>query len=42
VKRVEAGSLRVVVAATYPLADVAAAHRELASGHTHGKIILIP
>jgi NADPH:quinone reductase-like Zn-dependent oxidoreductase len=42
VKRVEAGSLRVIVAATYPLAEVAAAHRELAAGHTHGKIILIP
>ena len=42
VKRVEAGSLRVIVEATYPLADVAAAHRELAAGHAHGKIILIP
>jgi NADPH:quinone reductase-like Zn-dependent oxidoreductase len=42
VKRVEAGSLRVIVASTYPLAEVAAAHRELAAGHAHGKIILIP
>jgi NADPH:quinone reductase len=36
------GKLRVVVAAVYPLAEVAAAHRELATGHTHGKIILVP
>jgi NADPH:quinone reductase len=36
------GKLRVVVAAVYPLADVVAAHRELATGHTHGKIILVP
>jgi NADPH:quinone reductase-like Zn-dependent oxidoreductase len=32
----------VVVAATYPLAEAAAANRALATGHTHGKIILIP
>jgi NADPH:quinone reductase-like Zn-dependent oxidoreductase len=31
-----------VVAATYPLAGAAAAHRALAGGHTHGKIILVP
>jgi NADPH:quinone reductase len=36
------GTLRVVVAATYPLAGAAAAHRELAAGHTHGKIVLVP
>jgi NADPH:quinone reductase len=36
------GNLRVVVAATYPLADAAAAHRALATGHTHGKIVLVP
>jgi NADPH:quinone reductase len=36
------GRLRVVVAATYPLAEAAAAHRALAGGHTHGKIILLP
>jgi NADPH:quinone reductase-like Zn-dependent oxidoreductase len=41
-RRVEAGSLRVFVAATYPLIEAAAAHRQLASGHAHGKIILIP
>jgi len=38
----QAGELRVLVAATYPLGEVAAAHRALASGHTRGKIILVP
>jgi NADPH:quinone reductase len=38
----EAGELRVVVAAAYPLAETAAAHRALAAGHTHGKIVLLP
>jgi NADPH:quinone reductase len=38
----EDGKLRVVVAAAYPLAETAAAHRALATGHTHGKIILVP
>ena len=38
----EAGKLRVVVAATYPLAETAAAHRALATGHTRGKIVLVP
>jgi NADPH:quinone reductase-like Zn-dependent oxidoreductase len=42
VRRAEAGVLKVFVAATFALADVAAAHRELASGHTHGKIVLTP
>jgi NADPH:quinone reductase len=34
--------LRVVLAATYPLDDVAEAHRRIASGHTTGKIALLP
>jgi len=38
----EDGKLRVVVAATYPLAETAAAHRALATGHSHGKIVLVP
>jgi NADPH:quinone reductase len=38
----EDGKLRVVIAAVYPLAEAAAAHRALAAGHTHGKIILVP
>jgi NADPH2:quinone reductase len=42
VRRVEQGSLRVIVAATYPLTEVQAAHRELMGGHTHGKIVLHP
>lgn len=36
------GQLRVVVGATYPLADAADAHRQIATGHTTGKIALIP
>ena len=35
-------ALRVFVTRTYPLADVAKAHREIMSGHTTGKIALIP
>jgi NADPH:quinone reductase-like Zn-dependent oxidoreductase len=34
------GSLRVVLAATYPLEDAAMAHRAVAGGHTTGKIAL--
>jgi NADPH2:quinone reductase len=36
------GSLRVLVSATYPLDDVVAAHRQIDSGHTVGKIVLVP
>jgi NADPH:quinone reductase-like Zn-dependent oxidoreductase len=36
------GKLEVPIAATYPLADVREAYRELAHGHTHGKIVLLP
>ncbi|KQX69642.1 NADP-dependent oxidoreductase [Angustibacter sp. Root456] len=35
-----AGRLRVVVAATFPLADVAEAHRALMGAHSPGKIVL--
>jgi NADPH:quinone reductase-like Zn-dependent oxidoreductase len=42
VRRAEAGTLSVLVAGTYPLADAADALRRLAEGHTHGKIVLIP
>jgi NADPH:quinone reductase-like Zn-dependent oxidoreductase len=38
----EEGRLRVLVAATYPFAEASAAHRALATGHTHGKIVLVP
>jgi NADPH:quinone reductase len=34
--------LRVVVSQTFPLADVAEAHRAITTGHTTGKIALIP
>jgi NADPH2:quinone reductase len=37
-----AGDLRVLVAATYPLAEAADAHRQIATGHTTGKIVLLP
>jgi NADPH:quinone reductase len=33
---------RVIVAGVYPLAEAADAHRALATGHAHGKIILVP
>ncbi len=38
----EDGKLRVIVAEVYPLAQAAGAHRELATGHAHGKIVLVP
>ena len=38
----EKGVVTVEVAATYPLTDAAEAHRVLARGHTHGKIVLVP
>ncbi|MBF6331702.1 NADP-dependent oxidoreductase [Nocardia transvalensis] len=37
-----AGTLEVPIAATYPLARVRDAFRELERGHTHGKIVLHP
>ena len=39
---VAAGKLVVTVAATYPLAQAADAHRAILTGHTTGKIILVP
>jgi NADPH:quinone reductase-like Zn-dependent oxidoreductase len=42
VAEAEAGRLSVLVAKTFPLTEAAAAHRLLAEGHTHGKIVLIP
>jgi NADPH:quinone reductase len=36
------GDLRVVIAATYPLTDAASAHRQIATAHTTGKLILLP
>jgi NADPH:quinone reductase-like Zn-dependent oxidoreductase len=42
VQQAEKGLIEVRVAATYPLAQAAEAHRQLATGHAHGKIVLIP
>jgi NADPH:quinone reductase-like Zn-dependent oxidoreductase len=42
VEQAEKGLIEVRVAATYPLAHAAEAHRQLATGHAHGKIILVP
>jgi NADPH:quinone reductase-like Zn-dependent oxidoreductase len=36
------GRVELPIAATYPLADVRDAYRELERGHTHGKIVLLP
>lgn len=36
------GRLRVRVAATFPLADVAQAHRLVGEGHATGKVVLLP
>jgi NADPH:quinone reductase-like Zn-dependent oxidoreductase len=42
VRLVGEGRFEVVVAGTFPLDDVAAAHREGMAGHTHGKLVLLP
>jgi NADPH:quinone reductase len=39
-KAVEAGKLKVPIAAEYPLAEAAEAHRRLEAGHLLGKIVL--
>ena len=39
---IAAGKLEVPIAATFPLAQVQDAYRELAEGHTLGKIVLLP
>ncbi|HKR68891.1 MAG TPA: NADP-dependent oxidoreductase [Streptosporangiaceae bacterium] len=36
------GGIRVIVAATFPLTEAAAAHRMIITGHTSGKVALIP
>jgi NADPH:quinone reductase-like Zn-dependent oxidoreductase len=36
------GSLEIPIAATYPLAEVKEAVRELEARHSHGKIVLLP
>lgn len=42
IRRIDAGTLRVVVARTFPLAEAADAHRLVADGHAGGKVILLP
>jgi len=39
---VDSGNLEVPMTATFPLADVRAAFRQLEQGHTRGKIVLLP
>jgi NADPH:quinone reductase len=39
---IEAGKLRLRIERTYPLAEAAAAHRDLESRRTAGKLLLIP
>lgn len=38
----EAGRLSILIASSHPLHEAAAAHREIMTGHTTGKIVLIP
>ncbi|KAA2265837.1 zinc-binding dehydrogenase [Solihabitans fulvus] len=39
---IDAGRLEIPIAATYPLAEVQAAYKELEQRHTRGKIVLLP
>lgn len=39
---VEEGQLEVTVDSVFALSDVADAHRSVAGGHTHGKVVLVP
>lgn len=39
---IAAGSLKLLIAKKYPLAEAAAAHRELESRHLAGKLLLVP
>ncbi|HZZ20659.1 MAG TPA: NADP-dependent oxidoreductase [Opitutaceae bacterium] len=38
---IDAGTVKVVISKTFPLAQVAAAHEELEKNHTSGKIVLL-
>lgn len=42
IEAVANGDLRTRVAATFPLAEAAEAHRRSEAGHLHGKIVLVP
>ena len=39
---IDQGLLEIPIARVYPLSEVQDAYRELAQGHTHGKIVLVP
>jgi len=39
---IAAGKLRLRIEKTYPLAEAAAAHRDLEGRHTAGKLLLMP
>jgi NADPH:quinone reductase-like Zn-dependent oxidoreductase len=36
------GSVEIVMGPSFPLADVAEAHRQLAAGKIRGRVVLIP
>jgi NADPH2:quinone reductase len=38
---VSEGKVEVLVDRMYPLASAAAAHRYVATGHAHGKVVLV-
>jgi NADPH2:quinone reductase len=38
----DAGALTIAVSATLPLAQAAQAHKLIETGHTHGKLVLVP
>ena len=42
VKLIDAGTVRIDVAASHPLTDLALVHRDAESGRTRGKVILVP
>ncbi|CAN5505159.1 NADP-dependent oxidoreductase [soil metagenome] len=42
IRLAEAGTVTVTVDKVFPLADAAAAHRYLLTGHAHGKVVLVP
>ena len=42
VELIDAGTVRVDIAGSHPLADLASVHRDAEAGLTRGKIILIP
>lgn len=42
IEAAEVGRLKVLIAGSYPLREAAAAHRQIMTGHTSGKIVLVP